>query len=160
MILSFLDQFNFAHQLQIKLNFVNKINFNGKDDCWEWMGGKCYGYGIFSVNRGNKKKSFRAHRFAYTLQNGEIDLELVLDHLCENKSCVNPGHLEAVTVKENTFRCKKAPSTINKDKVFCKHGHEFDIENTYIYSSGTHKGERKCRKCHQIQEQMRRKKCQ
>ena len=70
------------------------------DNCWEWKGYSQKGYGCF--RKGDKV--LRAHRYAYELLVGKLTDGLVLDHLCNNKKCVNPQHLEEVTNPENTKR--------------------------------------------------------
>src|SRR5580698_2584776 len=70
------------------------------ESCWNWKGGKTNGYGCFQI----AKVNFRAHRLAYELLRGPIPTGLHLDHLCRNRSCVNPDHLEPVTQRENTLR--------------------------------------------------------
>ena len=68
--------------------------------CWVWTGAKCQGYGKV---RGSGKPR-RVHRATYELFVGEIPAGLHLDHLCRNRDYCNPGHLEAVTCKENIRR--------------------------------------------------------
>jgi len=69
------------------------------DGCWIWRGSITrYGYGQFAVTA---HKTARAHRFAYELWVGSIPSGLVLDHLCRNRACVHPDHLEPVTHREN-----------------------------------------------------------
>ena len=76
--------------------FLKKINKT--NSCWLWTG-RLYkeGYGEFGWNNGHG----RAHRFSYTYYKGKIPNGLVIDHLCRVRSCVNPDHLEAVTIREN-----------------------------------------------------------
>ena len=80
--------------------FMSKVS-KQPSGCWEWT--KCgdrYGYGTFRLD----KKMQKAHRVAYTLLVGAIPQGLVLDHTCENRRCVCPDHLEAVTQQVNIQR--------------------------------------------------------
>lgn len=69
--------------------------------CWEWTGAKDqHGYGRFGVRRKNR----RAHVVAWMLEHGPIPDGLELDHLCRNRGCVRPDHMELVTHRENLMR--------------------------------------------------------
>lgn len=69
--------------------------------CWTWQGRRTtHGYGLFSLFG----RSMQAHRFAYEVTVGPIEADLTLDHLCGNKRCVRPDHLEPVTRAENIRR--------------------------------------------------------
>jgi len=82
------------------------------------------------------------HVFAYTAFRGPVPDGFQLDHLCRNRKCGNPFHLEAVTPQVNTLR-SNAPSAHHAHKTHCVNGHEFSEENTYLY-----KGKwRVCRIC-------------
>lgn len=107
--------------------------------CWQWRGNlNPKGYGTFSVN----KRPVQAHRYAYVLLVGSIPEGLQLDHLCRNRGCVRPTHLEPVTNRENMLRGDTFQG-INARKTHCKWGHPFDEVNTYRKADGT----RKCRAC-------------
>ncbi len=91
--------------------------------CWGWFGAKTKkGYGSFVIKKNNIVKGYRAHRWSYVYFVGYIPNGLTLDHLCKNPSCVNPSHLEAVTLKENLLR-GDGFSGQNSRKLFCKRNH-------------------------------------
>jgi len=89
--------------------------------CWNWLGNCSGGYGLFYIIGGNGRY-LMAHRVSYEIEYGTIPKGLELDHLCHNKSCVNPGHLEAVTHIINMQR--RLP--FRGQNIYCKHGHVFD----------------------------------
>lgn len=126
--------------------FWEKVDRTG--GCWIWTAaedGK--GYGAFGVAEG---LTVKAHRFAYEDLAGPVPAGLQLDHLCRNRLCVNPDHLEPVTNRENTIR-GLAPSTNAarlKARTHCKYGHEFTAENTRL----TREGWRDCRACRRQRE--------
>lgn len=81
--------------------FVDRVLVQA-DDCWRWMGSATtVGYGQMWVDRG---RTTLAHRYSYETMVGPVPDGLHLDHLCMNKLCVNPAHLEPVTPRENTLR--------------------------------------------------------
>ena len=118
---------------------IERIAFSG---CWIWTGGLTTpGYGIYYAYPGTKNMIF-AHRAFYMYYVGEIPKGLCLDHLCRVRCCVNPAHLEAVTVKENTLRgIGWAPQ--NARKTHCKKGHEYNESNTHYRLTGG----RECKQC-------------
>lgn len=107
-------------------------------NCWEWLG-SCAGNGYGQVYMSNKH--WKTHRLSYLFYYGYLDSELTIDHLCRNKKCVNPTHLELVTQRINNLRSDNI-TAINSRKTHCKRGHEFNETNTRIW-----KGGRFCRKC-------------
>lgn len=107
--------------------------------CWEWPGVvNSAGYGVMQVNG----KSKRAHRELYERVIGPIPKGMVLDHLCRNRKCANPWHLEPVSLEENILRGTGLPAE-NARKTHCIRGHEFTSENTRILRGA----ERECREC-------------
>lgn len=108
--------------------------------CWEWIGFLRDGYGRFQESESTPTIS--AHRWAYGHLCGPISPDLELDHLCRNRRCVNPDHLEPVTKVINGLR-GNSPHAINARKTHCHQGHPFTEGNTYIENGGG----RRCREC-------------
>lgn len=114
--------------------------------CWQW---RQYlnpdGYGQAWVNgvRG------LVHRFVYQHLRGEIPDGMVIDHLCRNRACVNPDHMEVVTQRTNVIR-GNGSAGIKARQTHCKNGHPLNGENLYYYKG------RRCRTCHRNHEKARR----
>jgi hypothetical protein len=137
--------------------------------CWQMKGWHDKdGYAHFHKSKHKSK----AHRISYEWHKGKIPDGLTIDHLCKNKGCVNPDHLEAVTTEENASRhnaegyknwWKELPSdkkqefidnvcvkgslkaaAIKKAATHCRRGHEWKPETTYIVPSNGH---RRCNVC-------------
>ncbi len=102
--------------------------------CWVWeMGLNSNGYGKLSVWLGG---TWYAHRLAYGVTYGEVPAEL--DHLCHNRACWRPSHLESVTHRENLER-----SPFCRPTETCQHGHRWDEVGWYVRKDGS----RKCKEC-------------
>ena len=121
--------------------FIDKVTLVG--ECWLWEGSiDSKGYGRFEFQNKNKL----AHKYAYETVYGLVPPELELDHLCRNRWCVNPQHLEAVTHNKNCSRgLVKANGDHNREKAYCVRGHAYNLDNTRLY-----KGSRYCRACSRI----------
>ena len=123
-----------------------EAKFEKSSGCWNWKAGlSFYGYGWFRPH-GVTGSTVNAHRVAYELYVGKIPKGMTLDHLCRNRQCVNPAHLEPVTSVENTLRGEGLSAT-NRRKTMCKRGHAFTPENTYTCKKGPRRGHRQCRQC-------------
>lgn len=111
----------------------------GPGSCRTWTGTRtANGYGVMRVLR----HRLYVHRLAYTLACGPIPDGLEVDHLCRNRLCVNPDHLQPVTTRENGLRGVGACAT-NARKEECDHGHAYTAENTLT----NRLGHRRCRTC-------------
>lgn len=130
--------------------FWQRVPGKGSDGCWEWGGSFSLGYGRVSI----RMRHLKAHRVAWTLMNGPIPRGLTLDHLCRNTKCVNPAHLEVVTMRENILR-GGSPTAVNAQKTYCARGHELTPANTKVRK---HLGSdyRQCRACLRMTEGVRR----
>lgn len=122
---------------------MNKYKFVSEETgCWFWCGALVNGYGHIGIVLNGKLKHKKVHRVSYELYVGPIPEGLTLDHLCRNPACFNPDHLEPVTLGENVRR-GFSPSTTNREKTHCVHGHEYTPENTYTPPNG----QRVCQTC-------------
>ena len=122
--------------------FWSKATIGNPDECWLWQASlNPTGYGKFRY----QGESRLAHHIAYEQCTGPIPPNLILDHLCYTRACINPNHLEAVTQGENVRRAAKLITS-------CPKGHPYDAENTYYRPS---RNARRCRTCHREQERER-----
>lgn len=134
--------------------FWDKVNKDGcipvhrpdLGQCWLWTAGLTKkGYGQFNRSR-FPGKSALAHRFAYQELVGDIPDRLVLDHLCRTRHCVNPAHLEVVTIGTNVLRGDTI-ATANASKTHCSYGHRLPGDNLKIYRATKRYTYRVCNAC-------------
>lgn len=124
----------------------------GPAGCWPWLGyTNPGGYGMYGL--GGQRL---AHRISYEMFVGSIPEGLVIDHLCRNRSCVNPAHLEPCGRGENVLRSPITMPYVNAAKTHCPRGHEYSLENTYhlVRPDGTNR--RDCRTCKRVLQNVRR----
>lgn len=111
--------------------------------CWLWLGQSeagLYGY----VRDGRKTR--RVHRVAYEAFVGPIPPGLTIDHTCKTTICVNPAHMEPVTLRENILR-SSSPPAINARRTHCAAGHALSGSNLIARKDGGSR--RRCRACYQ-----------
>lgn len=119
--------------------------------CLVWQGAlTSAGYGRMSWTSDEGHVIRGAHRLAYHLAVGPVpdDHLKSIDHLCRNRACVEPAHLELVSQRENVMRSPIAPGALNAAKTHCPQGHPYSPENTYVYTFKTQRTTtRICRTC-------------
>lgn len=123
----------------VEKRFWSKVGLPDENGCMNWLAYKNpHGYGQIKAG----PRPVAAHRVSFALRVGTVPEGKEIDHLCRNRACVAPDHLEAVTHRANMLRGETIAAK-NSKKTHCKSGHEFSDENTYITPAGV----RQCRPC-------------
>lgn len=137
---------------------IDKIaaNFEVSDEgCWLWTGNL--------TNVGYAKMTWKpageviggGHRVVLHAIGQPVSRELDVDHLCRNRACINPDHLEPVTRRTNILRSPIAPAAVNALKTHCPQGHPYDEVNTYVQRFANGNTGRICRTCNRAATQAR-----
>lgn len=128
-----------------------RITPGAPDECWIWRGKVQKGYGRTPLigpgaprKAAGSVKAGRVHRIAYTALVGPIPAGMTLDHLCRERLCCNPAHLEPVTTRENVLRGDTIPAA-NVAKQSCLRGHWLRDPN--LVPAALMRGSRECRCC-------------
>lgn len=124
--------------LRVLIRFWESVDIT--ETCWQWNKSLvCFGYGQFSVNG----KNYRAHRYSLLIHGVEIPQDMVVDHICKNRGCVNPEHLRVVTNRINVLEnSNSTPAQLIK-RTHCKNGHPLSGSNLRMYKQTI----RRCREC-------------
>lgn len=121
---------------ELQTRFLAKVQKT--ETCWNWTASKYRGYGQFW----NGQKLVAAHRIAWEWYNDQsIPEGFTVDHICQNPSCVNPKHLQAITMFDNCVLGSKAQNT------HCPKGHPFEGRNVIWVKTS-----RMCRICKQAKD--------
>ena len=128
--------------------FWQKVGKGPPSACWEWRGAlaRRTGYGVFALNGRTRP----AHRVAWLLTWGPIPSKINIHHLCENRSCVNPDHLAALSPRGHSMQHEK-PGNLNSRKTHCIRGHDL-AKFAYVRPNG----QRECRPCKALWTRLRR----
>lgn len=150
---------NRGHSLTVRFWF--RVSFDGPVSLIKGVPGKCWPWngktnqGGYAQLAAFGRQGVNAHRVSYELQVGPIPAGLHLDHLCRVRHCMNPDHLEPVTMAENTRRGKlrESAGSNHRARTHCPKGHDYTPENTRVRRYPD-KGwtTRECRTCHRIRE--------
>lgn len=137
---------NLAGKQDPAKRFWSHVDKDSHHGCWVWTAGlHPGGYGNFWLDG----RTINAHRYSWELANGPVPDGLHLDHICRNRACVRPDHLEPVTMQMNILR-GVSPAALNARKTHCIRGHEFTEENTYRQPGNPNS--RICRECVRIRQ--------
>lgn len=113
------------------IRFARQIEQQG--DCWIWTGALTrHGYAQFSD--GHVHRTY-AHRWSYEFHRAQIPEGLHIDHLCRNRACVNPWHLEPVTPEVNTLRGEGVTARLARRTDTCERGHALPADRICLECS-------------------------
>lgn len=127
--------------------FWSKVKIT--DTCWIWTGARnTWGYGHLWAGG---QRWVAAHRLAFEQMVGPIADGLTIDHLCRNRACVRPEHMEPVSLRTNILRSPISVFAARAAASHCIHGHPLSGDNVYVRPNGT----RACRTCRRARDRAR-----
>lgn len=129
-------------QASLRDRLIARSTRDSTSGCLVWGGATTWGYGVICTKSQGRAWTFRAHRVAYEAAKGSIPTGLDLDHLCRNRACIEPDHLEPVTRRVNSLR-GQAPTIVASNAGVCMQGHA--VSGSNIKFDG--KGRKHCREC-------------
>lgn len=137
---------------QIIARFWSHVQVGAPTVCWPWLGCKGRGYGHFTIAT---KRVVRAHRVAYEIMIGPTPGEGFdqIDHLCRNRACCNPAHMEVVSAQVNNLRGNSMASRHSK-KTHCPQGHPLEGTNLHLKPRKNGKFARVCLTCRRSQQRV------
>lgn len=142
-----------------------KIIKDEKTGCWLWQGsvwssrpspGNRYGYTSVWIPEKKKSRTMGTHKAMWWAVYGAPEKGMCVCHECDTPTCCNPDHLWLGTHLENMADCRAKGRYHYANLTHCKHGHEFNEENTYyIPTPGEAQGLRKCRACARVRNRIK-----
>lgn len=133
-------------QRSAEQRFWAKVDKHAGNGCWLWTAHTVDGYGHFHIQIApGSRRMVYAHRWLWEQTNGPVPPGMMLDHLCRNRRCVRPDHLEVVTNHVNVVQRGMAPNCVTHRTGFCKRGHQLTPDNVYFARDGG----RRCKACAQ-----------
>jgi hypothetical protein len=131
--------------IPVMLRLLTRVAVNDETGCWEWTGTLRNGYGAIGIDSVKTRMTTRyTHRLVYEALVGPIPDDRQIDHLCRNRRCCNPAHLEVVTGLVNVRRgtVGQVNGDRKRNQTHCKRGHPLSGENLYRHGIRRH-----CRRC-------------